>query len=172
MAIFENSDFHNNLIIMGVLTTGLFSSNSELWETPQKLFDCLDREFHFTLDPCATKENAKCALFFTEKEDGLKQNWGGYNVFCNPPYGNKISRWVKKCYEESRKKNTIVVMLIPARTDTSYFHDYIYGKAEVRFIRRRLRFSDSKASAPFPSMVVVFGGKPMWSTRYDGKDFI
>lgn len=77
MAIFENSDFHNNLIIMGVLTTGLFSSNSELWETPQKLFDCLDREFHFTLDPCATKENAKCALFFTEKEDGLKQNWGG-----------------------------------------------------------------------------------------------
>ena len=78
-------------------------------------------------------------------------------MFCNPPYGREISRWVKKCYEESKKPNTTVVMLIPARTDTSYFHDYIYKKAkEIRFVRGRLKFGNSKNSAPFPSMVVVF----------------
>lgn len=82
---------------------------------------------------------------------------GGYNVFCNPPYGRKIGAWVQKCYEESRKPNTLVVLLIPARTDTAYFHDYIYHKAkEIRFVRGRLKFGDAKQSAPFPSMVVIF----------------
>ena len=82
---------------------------------------------------------------------------GGYKVFCNPPYGKEIATWVRKCYEESRKPNTLVVMLIPARTDTSYFHDYIYHKArEIRFIRGRLHFNESKQGAPFPSMVVIF----------------
>lgn len=79
-------------------------------------------------------------------------------MFCNPPYGREIKDWVRKCYEESKKPNTVVVMLIPARTDTAYFHEYIYKRAEVRFIRGRLKFGDAKNSAPFPSMVVVFSG--------------
>ena len=138
-------------------TTVMFSSKSDLWSTPQDFFDELNEEFNFTLDPCATKDNAKCSKYFTIKEDGLKQDWQGHTVFCNPPYGRKIKYWVKKCYEESRKSNTTVVMLIPARTDTSYFHDYIYHKAkEIRFIRGRLKFGNAKNSAPFPSMVVVF----------------
>ena len=138
------------------LTSGLFTSITDEWATPQALFDELDREFHFTLDPCALLCNAKCPKFYTPDIDGLKQNWGGQNVFCNPPYGREISKWVKKCYEESKKPNTLVVMLIPARTDTSYFHDYIYHKAEIRFIRGRLHFNEAKNSAPFPSMVVIY----------------
>lgn len=82
---------------------------------------------------------------------------GGETVFCNPPYGRKETGiWVKKCYEESLKSNTKVVMLIPSRTDTKWFHEYIYGKAEIRFIKGRLKFNDGKESAPFPSMIVIF----------------
>lgn len=135
----------------------MFSSSTDQWSTPQDFFDKLDKEFGFDLDPCADAENHKCEKYYTIKEDGLRQDWGGHNVFCNPPYGREIHKWVKKAYDESRKENTLVVMLIPARTDTSYFHDYIYGKAEIRFIRGRLKFGNSKNSAPFPSMVVVFG---------------
>ena len=138
------------------LTAGMFSSTTDLWATPQSFFDELNAEFHFDLDPCATHENAKCPIYFTEEEDGLSKDWQGYRVFCNPPYGRAIGAWVKKCYEESLKPNTLVVMLIPARTDTSYFHDYIYHKAELRFIRGRLRFNEASQGAPFPSMVVVF----------------
>lgn len=134
----------------------MFSSKTDLWETPQVFFDQLNKEFNFTLDPCATRENAKCSKYFTKQEDGLKQDWGGETVFVNPPYGREIKKWVKKASEESKKPGTTVVMLMPARTDTAYFHDYIYGKAELRFIRGRLKFSNSKNSAPFPSMVVVF----------------
>ena len=138
-------------------TAVMFSSTTNEWETPQEFFDKLNEEFNFTLDPCATPKNAKCKKFYTIKEDGLKQNWQGETVFCNPPYGRAIKDWVKKCYEESLKPNTKVVMLIPARTDTNYFHQYIYHKAkEIRFIKGRLKFGDSKNSAPFPSMVVVF----------------
>ena len=139
-------------------TRVMFSSSTDLWATPQSFFDQLNNEFRFTLDPCATAENAKCHSFYTKEDDGLKQDWGGQIVFCNPPYGRKIKDWVRKCYEESKKPNTVVVMLIPARTDTAYFHDYIYKKSEVRFIRGRLKFGDAKNSAPFPSMVVVFSG--------------
>jgi len=138
-------------------TAAMFSSTTNEWETPQDFFDKLNEEFHFTLDPCATHENAKCKKYYTVKEDGLKQDWQGEVVFCNPPYGKAIKNWVKKCYEESRKPNTTVVMLIPARTDTTYFHEYIYKKAkEIRFVRGRLKFGNSKNGAPFPSMVVVF----------------
>ena len=138
-------------------TAVMFSSQTDLWATPQEFYDKLNAEFQFTLDPCATSQNAKCEKYYTRKEDGLKQNWQGETGFCNPPYGRVIKDWVKKCYEESRKENTTVVMLIPARTDTSYFHDYIYNKAkEIRFIRGRLKFGNAKNSAPFPSMVVVF----------------
>lgn len=136
--------------------TTLFSSKKMDWTTPSKLFNELNKEFNFTLDPCCYKETALCEKFFTEKEDGLQQDWGGEVVFCNPPYGREIKKWVKKCYEESLKDNTKVVMLIPARTDTIYFHSYIYNKSEIRFIKGRLKFSESKNSAPFPSMIVIF----------------
>lgn len=134
----------------------MFSSANEVWETPQDFFDKLNEEFHFDLDPCALPENAKCETFFTPEQNGLIQNWGGYRVFCNPPYGRNLKTWVRKCYEEGQKPNTIVVMLIPARTDTSFFHDYIYHKAEIRFIRGRLKFGGCNNAAPFPSMVVIF----------------
>lgn len=138
-------------------TAVMFSSKTNEWSTPQDFFDELNKEFNFTLDPCATPENAKCEKYYTKEDDGLKQDWSGETVFCNPPYGRAIKDWVKKCYEESKKPNTTVVMLIPARTDTSYFHDYIYHKAkEIRFIRGRLKFGNAKNSAPFPSMVVIF----------------
>ena len=134
----------------------MFSSKTDLWSTPNDFFDKLNDEFHFTLDPCSTHENAKCYKHFTEEENGLLQDWGNEVVFCNPPYGRQIKYWVKKAYEESQKDNTKVVMLIPARTDTIYFHEYIYHKAEIRFIKGRLKFGDAKNSAPFPSMVVIF----------------
>lgn len=134
----------------------MLTSGDMTWETPQDFFDKLDKEFNFTLDPCATKQTAKCKKFYTEKEDGLKQNWGGHTIFCNPPYGTAIKHWVKKCHDEAKKPNTIVVMLIPARTDTIYFHEHIYHKAKLRFVRGRLKFSKAKGSAPFPSMIVIY----------------
>ena len=132
----------------------MFSSKTDLWETPQDLFDKLNNEFHFTLDVCATPENAKCESFYTKEQDGLSQQWKGV-VWCNPPYGKQIGSWVRRGFFASLSGNT-VVMLLPARTDTRWFHEYIYGKAEIRFIRGRLKFGGSKNSAPFPSMVVVF----------------
>lgn len=135
----------------------MFSSKTDVWATPQRFFDELDREFNFELDVCATPENAKCRRFYTKEQDGLAQPWVG-RVWCNPPYGREIGKWVKKAFETAARGG-LVVMLLPARTDTRWFHDYIYGKADVRFIRGRLKFGDSKNSAPFPSMVVIFGEK-------------
>ena len=132
----------------------MFSSKTDLWETPQDLFDKLNNEFHFTLDVCATPENAKCDSFYTKEQDGLSHPWKGA-VWCNPPYGKQIGSWVRRGFFASQSGNT-VVMLLPARTDTRWFHEYIYGKAEIRFIRGRLKFGGSKNSAPFPSMVIVF----------------
>ena len=139
-----------------MINKGLFSSNSNEWATPTDFYNELDAEFHFNLDPCCTHENAKCERHYTIEDDGLTQDWGGARVFCNPPYSRELPKWAKKCYEESRKPNTLVVMLVPARTDTAWFWDWIYGKAEIRFVRGRLHFNDSKQGAPFPSMVVVF----------------
>lgn len=138
------------------MNRALLSSNTNEWSTPRAFFAALDAEFHFNLDPCSTRENRKCAKFFTIEDDGLQQDWGGYRVFCNPPYGREIADWVRKCSEEAKKPGTLVVMLIPARTDTAYFHDYIYKHArEIRFVRGRLHFNEA-GPAPFPSMVVVF----------------
>ena len=134
-----------------------YSSNSDEWATPQYVFDQLDKEFNFDLDPCATVGNAKCENFYTVSDDGLKYSWGGRRVFCNPPY-SKISKWVEKCYREGCKDNTVVVLLIPSRTDTKYFHDFIYQRSEIRFVKGRLRFGESANSAPFPSMIVIFRG--------------
>lgn len=133
----------------------MMTSNTPEWATPQAFFDELNKEFNFTLDPSATKENAKCAKFFTKEDDGLAQSWNKERVFCNPPYGVELKKWVEKA---SMTWGGIVVMLIPARTDTRYFHDYLYKKenVEIRFLKGRLKFGDGKGSAPFPSMVVIF----------------
>ncbi|MCR8938775.1 DNA N-6-adenine-methyltransferase [Brevibacillus laterosporus] len=136
----------------------MFSSATDLWPTPQPFYDELDREFRFTLDPCSTHDNAKCALHYTQEDDGLTQEWAPHTVFMNPPYGREIKAWMQKAYEESRKGAT-VVCLVPARTDTVWFHDYVYRKGEIRFVKGRLKFGDAKNSAPFPSMVVVYRGK-------------
>lgn len=134
----------------------LFSSKETVLETPQDFFDKLDKEFHFDIDVAALPENAKCHSFYTPADDGLNQPWTG-NVWCNPPYGRGIGNWVKKASESAREGAT-VVMLIPVRTDTKWFHNYIYGKAEIRFVPVRLKFGGSKNYAPFPSMVVIFRG--------------
>lgn len=151
---------------MGTVNRGLFTSTTDEWPTPKPLFDKLDNEFNFTLDPCADEQNAKCDRFFTEVDDGLSRTWDGA-VFMNPPYGRAIGLWVAKAYKESLNGST-VVCLIPARTDTAYWHDYVMQADEVRFIRGRLNFvcdrqesrrdtGESKAhNAPFPSVVVVF----------------
>lgn len=132
-------------------TNVMFSSKTDLWATPQLFFDELDREFGFTLDVCAIPENAKCKHFFSPYMDGLKQEWQGV-CWCNPPYGKEIGKWVEK----AANSDATVVMLLPARTDTKWFHDYILGNAEIRFIRGRLKFGEASNPAPFPSMVVIF----------------
>ena len=130
----------------------MFSSATDEWSTPQDVFYKLNEEFSFTLDPCANDTNHKCKKYFTKTENGLLQNWDDEIVFCNPPYGREIGKWVKKAAESK----ATVVMLLPARTDTKWFHDYIYEKAEIRFIKGRLKFGEAQNSAPFPSMVVIF----------------
>ena len=137
----------------------MFSSKTGNWATPQDFFDKLDWRFGpFDLDPCADCVNTKCSNFFTEPENGLSKSWEGFTCFVNPPYGRGIDEWIKKGYNESRRENTKVVMLIPARTDTKYWHQYVMRADEVYFVKGRLKFGDSENSAPFPSAVVVFDG--------------
>ena len=136
-----------------------FSSESNEWGTPQDLYNELDEQYGFTLDPCATKENAKCDKYYTKEDDGLLQDWRDEVVFMNPPYGREISKWIEKAYTESLHGDCIVVCLIPSRTDTKYWHDFIFSKAhKIMFIKGRLKFSGHKNSAPFPSAIVVFDG--------------
>ena len=161
----------------------MFSSEDMTWATPQDFFDKLDKEFHFTLDPCCVPETAKCDTYFTPKEDGLKQSWQGHTVFMNPPYGKPekackpnckkkkcVERgfhiekyvpgqadWIKKAYEESLN-GTTVVCLIPSRTDTDVWNDYCMKASEIRFVKGRLKFGEGDSPAPFPSAIVVFNG--------------
>lgn len=139
-----------------MINAGMMTSATDNWPTPQWLFDQLNEQYSFTLDAAADDENHKCERYFTAKEDGLSQKWWGV-VFCNPPYGRHIGKWVKKAYDEA-KCGATVVMLLPARTDTAWYHDYC-TKGQITFIRGRLKFGTAKNSAPFPSMIVVFGGK-------------
>ena len=135
----------------------MFSSKSGEWSTPNDFFKKLNWRFGpFDLDPCASPYNTKCDNFYTEPEDGLSKNWQGHTVFVNPPYGRGIDAWIKKAYEEAQDPDTKVVMLIPARTDTKYWHDYVMKAESVFFIKGRLKFGDSTNCAPFPSAVVVF----------------
>ena len=138
----------------------MFSSATDNWSTPQDIFDKLNDEFHFTLDVCADENNHKCEHYYTKEIDGLSRPWIG-TIWCNPPYGRKIGEWVRRAYISSNIGSTTVVMLLPARTDTRWFHDYIYNKSntEIRFIKGRLKFGGCKNSAPFPSMVVIFRSK-------------
>lgn len=151
------SRVHDEIWGYGMNTDVMFSRNSQDWETPQDFFNKLDLEFHFTLDPCASDFNHKCAKYYTKIDNGLTQCWENETVFCNPPYGKELSNWVQKCFEEVYcRKCPCAVLLIPARTDTKWFHSYINHKAEIRFIRGRLKFGNSKNSAPFPSMLVIY----------------
>lgn len=135
----------------------MFSSKTDEWATPQDFFDDLDREFGFTLDVCADSKNAKCDHFFTREQDGLVQGWNGV-CWMNPPYGRGITeKWMKKAYEES-KKGSLIVCLVPSRTDTKWFHNYAI-RGEIRFVKGRLKFGGAKNPAPFPSMIVIFGGE-------------
>jgi phage N-6-adenine-methyltransferase len=137
----------------------MFSSKTGEWSTPQEFFDKLNWRFGpFDLDPCAAIHNTKCANFYTEAEDGLSKDWTGHTVFINPPYGKGIDKWIKKGYDASRDGETRVVMLIPSRTDTKYWHNYVMKASEVYFLKGRLKFGDSVNSAPFPSAVIVFDG--------------
>jgi len=135
---------------------GLFSSATNEWSTPQEFYEQLNKEYRFTLDPCCTRETAKCDHFYTKEDDGLSKSWEGHTVFMNPPYGREIKDWIKKAYNEGQKRDTLVVCLIPARTDTKYWHDYCMRANEIQFVKGRLKFGSGKGSAPFPSAVVVF----------------
>ena len=129
----------------------MFSSKTDLWETPQDLFDKYDAIDHFETDACALPENAKCKRFFTPEMDGLKQEWTGV-CWCNPPYGRQIGKWVEK----AAKSFATVVMLLPARTDTKWFHEWCLPYGKIEFLRGRLKFGGCDNSAPFPSMIVIF----------------
>lgn len=152
-----------------MINKGMMSSNTDQWATPQYFFDNLAKEFYFVLDVCADKSNHKCKEYFTKEQNGLSKDWREYMymmgncvlpiysraIWMNPPYGKEIGKWVNKAHDSGCQ----VVGLLPARTDTKWFHDYIYGKAEIRFVKGRLKFGDSKNSAPFPSMVVIWRHK-------------
>lgn len=140
---------------MTLFTNLHFSSDNQTWETPQKTFDSLDDEFTFTLDVCAGHDTYKCPRYFTVDDDGLTQDWGIEICWMNPPYGREIKAWMKKAYEASLQGAT-VVCLVPSRTDTVWWHDFVAKANEIRFIKGRLKFGGAKNPAPFPSAVVVF----------------
>lgn len=173
-----------------MINNGLFSSNNHEWETPDHIYESMDSKYHFTLDVCATDDNTKCDRYYTKEEDGLKGDWDKFN-WCNPPYGRELPKWIEKAYKETLRGNTTVV-LMPARTDTKYFHEYIWDQAinswrpwieTVYMIKGRIKFKGTylreklgiggryygmeevsyNNSAPFPSMLVVFSGK--WESK-------
>ena len=141
-------------IMTAEVLTVHFSSNTDLWSTPQTLFNTLQAEFGFTLDVCANADNAKCLNFFAEEQDGLAQEWTG-TCWCNPPYGREIGKWVKKAYY-SAEQGATVVCLLPARTDTAWWHTYVSRATEIRLYKGRLKFGAATNSAPFPSALILF----------------
>src|SRR5262245_57010233 len=151
----------------------MFSSKTSEWATPRAFFAKLNRRYRFTLDPCATADNAKCAIFFTKEQNGLVQDWGTHHVFCNPPYGRAIGAWVRKSFEASQR-GALVVLLVPARPDTGWFRDWVHRKARVTFLPGRLRFGGGgEPSAPFPSMLAVYEPKrPIRTCARCGHHFI
>ena len=139
------------------ITKGLTSTGNIVAETPKYLFDKISSIFNFSLDACALPENAKCESYYTPEDDGLSKPWRGGEVWCNPPYGREISSWVRKAYEESQKEyNSFVLMLLPARTDTKWWWEYVQGKATLFFIKGRVKFGDHNVGAPFPSVLALY----------------
>jgi site-specific DNA-methyltransferase (adenine-specific) len=130
-----------------------FSSATPEWATPQDFYDRCHAEFRFTLDPCSTRANAKCEKHYTLEDDGLSKSWGNERVWMNPPYGREIGHWMRKAWE-SAQAGALVVCLVPARTDTGWWHDYA-TRGEIRFVRGRLKFGGHMNSAPFPSALVI-----------------
>lgn len=146
-----------------MINKALFTSSKEDWETPQDFYDRLNAKYHFKWDLAASDDNAKCSYYFTRDDNSLEQDWEGLsgNLFLNPPYGRELKLWVKKAATTGLKDKQNLVMLIPSRTDTSYWHDYIFNHAEIKFLRGRLKFEVdgvSGDSAPFPSAVVIYTG--------------
>ena len=127
---------------------GMMSSKRQDWKTPKNVYDELNKEFKFDFDPCLVSTNTIHPI------DMLGSSWAGKSIFVNPPY-KYLAKWIEKCYQEW-KKGKIIVMLIPVRTDTKAFHKFIYHNVELRFIKGRLCFDDSRTGAPFPSMIVIF----------------
>jgi phage N-6-adenine-methyltransferase len=146
---------------LGIVNSVHFQSKSGIWETPAELFRRLDREFSFTLDVCALPENAKCRRYYSPEADGLAQEWIG-TCWMNPPYGSEISKWMEKAFDAARHGCT-VVCLVPARTDTEWWHKFAV-RGEVRFLRGRLKFGKAKSGAPFPSAIVIFRDR-WWERR-------
>lgn len=151
----------DNSAVLGAAKTrnsGRYNGNGRHWETPPEVIEPLNAEFKFTLDPCATKKTAKAPLFFDEKTNGLKQDWGKHRVFLNPPYGREIPPWTCKA-RESAERGALVVGLLPASTDLAWWHEDVVGHAEVRYIRGRVRFLTGgpyRASGFFPSVIVIW----------------
>ncbi len=148
---------------------GRYNGNGRHWETPSEVFDPLDAEFEFTLDPCCTLETAKCGTFFTEEQDGLAQSWAGHRVFMNPPYGREVYAWTRKARLEA-ERGALVVGLLPASTDLKWWHDDVIGHAEVRYIRGRVRFGTGgpyRASGFFASVIVIWHPKNLSAPSTD-----
>lgn len=144
------------MIVNTELARSVGHLNKDLWETPGPLFWSLDAEFDFTLDPCCTIETAKCQKFYTPEIDGLAQSWESERVFCNPPYSRgNIDTWVKKMYDEQMNAE-LIVGLLPVSTSATWFHDFVYHKSEIRFIKGRIRFVGAPFTAPFSSMIVIW----------------
>lgn len=139
-----------------MLNSALFRSERNNWPTPWEFFIKLNDEFDFTLDVCALPENAKCSRYFTPEINDLSVPWIGERCFMNPPYGRKIGAWVKKARNEA-ERGALVVGLLPARTDTVWFHEHVYSHAHIEFLRGRIKFEGAASSAPFPSMIAVWG---------------
>lgn len=156
----------NNPAVLGGVkakNNGRYNGNGRDWETPPEVFDPLEREFKFTLDPCATEKTAKCARFFNESDNGLIQDWGHERVFMNPPYGREVYAWTRKA-REAAVRGALVVGLLPASCDLAWWHNDIVGHAEVRYIRGRVRFLTGgpyRASGFFASVIVI------WRPRVD-----
>ena len=144
------------------INAGMLSSHCETWETPPDIFELCNEEFGFTLDVCAYPETAKCEHYFTPEVDGLSQVWDG-RCWMNPPYGRVIGDWMKKAWESAQSTASVVVCLVPARTDTDWWHRWAM-LGEIRFIRKRIRFVGADSCAPFPSAIVVFR-KEWWKSR-------
>lgn len=141
--------------LMMTINRALLSSERTTWETPPELFRKLNDEFRFDLDVCAFPENAKCDRFYCPDVNGLIQEWAG-RCWCNPPYGRGIGDWIEKAARSAETTADVVVCLVPARTDTAWWHDWAVKASEIRFLRGRVRFVGAVSCAPFPSAVLVF----------------